>query len=146
MIALRWLRVAALAAGLAACGGDDEPTLENLSGQWSATRMEFTGVDNPADQVDVIALGATFDLNLNDSGGFAGTLTFPGEAPETITGTWSYTSDTLTLQEDDEPFALVFDMDLGNDTMTLSGADVEFDVDDDGVDEPATLTIVLVRD
>jgi hypothetical protein len=147
MRTLRLLATAVAIGAFAGCGSDsEEPSTENLSGLWNATAMVFTSVENTAVRVDVIAQGATFEINLNDSGGFAATLTLPGEAPETLVGTWSYTNDTLTLQETGASFALVFDLNLGNDQMTLTGADVEYDFDDDEVDEPATLTIDLVRD
>jgi hypothetical protein len=34
---------------------------------------------------------------------------------------------------------------LGNDTMTLTGANTEYDFEDNGTDEPATLNVVAVR-
>lgn len=145
MLTLRLLSAAVLALALASCGGGDEPSLESITGPWTATRMEFTSVATGG-RVDVIAEGATFTIDLSDTGEFFAALTLPGEAPETMNGTWSYTSDTITLQEVGSSGDLTFDLDMGNDAMTWSGADVDFDVDADGTDEPATLTIDLVRD
>lgn len=141
----RW-GLALIAAGLAACGGSDEPSMENLSGIWRATRLEFVNAANSSQRVELIAQGATLELNLNDNGAYRATLVMPGEPGEVTDGTWSYTSDTFTLQGAGASFSLVFDLDLQDDRLTLAGADAEYDFDDDGTDEPATLTMELVRD
>jgi hypothetical protein len=134
------------AAALVACGDDaDEPTDENLSGFWQATRAEFV-TEAPVQSLDLVAEGWTVTLNLNDAGPFVLTATPPAGDPEVIVGTWSYTSDTVTLQPEGASFAWVFDLDLGDDRMTLGGASVAYDIDDDEVDEETTLTLALVRD
>jgi hypothetical protein len=137
--------LASIGLAAMACGGSDTPSLESLSGIWTANRLEYVSVANPTIKVELIAAGATATLNLNDNGQYAATVTLPGQQPETILGTWSYTGDTLTLRESGSSGDMTFDLSLGNDVMTLTGADAEYDFDDNGVDEPATLNIQLER-
>jgi hypothetical protein len=135
------------AAALVACGGDDEPTVESLSGLWNATRAEFTAREGPAQSIDLVAEGWTVTLNVNDNGAFLLTATPPEGEVETIGGLWSNTSDTFTMSPDALPgVEWVFDLDIGNDEMTLSGGSVLYDIDGDDVDEEASLTLELVRD
>jgi len=145
MSPIRKLALAPVALAALACGGSDEPSVESLSGIWTVTKLEFVSTANPAVTVELIAAGATATLNLNDTGGYAVTVTLPGQAPETTTGTWSHTNDTLTLVETGSSGDMTFALSLGNDVMTLTGANTEYDFNDDGTDDPATLNIGLVR-
>jgi hypothetical protein len=145
MSQIRKLIFAPVALAVLSCGGTDEPSIASVSGLWTATRLEYVSVADPAVKVDVIAAGGTATIDLNDNGMYTAVITPPGAAPETTTGTWSYTADTFTLVETGSSGNMTFDMSLGNDAMTLTGADTEFDFNDDGTDEPAKLNISLVR-
>jgi hypothetical protein len=142
---MRGMTIALLGALGLACGGDDEPTMESISGTWTITSSEYVNAANSSERVDVIALGVTGTVNLNDNGQYAVTIEEPGIAPETLTGTWSYTADTFTLKETGSSGDWTFDMTIGNDVLTLTGANSEYDFNDDGSPEPAKWNIRLAR-
>lgn len=145
MSTVRIFAIALMGAAAIACGDDDEPSIESISGTWSIEKYEFVNAANTAERVDLVALGLTGTVNLNDNGQYVATITEPGFDPETVTGTWSYTADTFTLQETGSSGNSQFDMDVGNDVLTLTGADAEFDFDDDGIPEPAKWNVTLER-
>jgi hypothetical protein len=146
MAAMRMLAVAVLGALAVACGGDDdEPSIDSVSGTWSIAKFEYVSVANSSVRVDLVAEGMTGTVVLNDNGQYSATTTEPGFAPETATGTWSYTTDTFTLQETGSSGDWTFDLNVGNDVLTLTGADAEFDFDDDGTPEPAEWNVTLER-
>lgn len=145
MFSLRGLVIAMLGAAALGCGSDDEPSIESISGTWDIVKFEYVNVENSSQRVDLVALGLTGTVNLNDNGQYAATTEEPGFPPETVTGTWSYTVDTFTLQETGSTGDWTFDMNVGNDVLTLTGADSEFDFDDDGTPEPAKWNITLER-
>lgn len=137
----------ALAALMAVSCGDDAtaPDVDALAGTWNATRFEYVNAADPADRVELIGLGGTLVAQIQSNGTYSYVATFPGEAPETSVGTWSSTDDTFTLQESGSPFAFTFDMTLSGNTLTLTGADSEYDFDLDGIDDAAELNLTLVR-
>jgi len=137
-----WLGAAAAMA--VACSDDTGPSEDELTGSWLATKVELVSVANPATKVDLVALGGTVRLVLSASNTYTLTLVVPGEPQEVITGTWSASEDVLTLTDDDGD--LQFEMSLSGDTLTLSGADAEFDFNDDSIDEPAKVNLTLVRE
>ncbi|MBS1242166.1 MAG: hypothetical protein H6R40_1593 [Gemmatimonadetes bacterium] len=132
--------VGAAVALAVACSDDTGPSEDELVGTWNATKLEFVA---PGVAVDAIAFGATMQLVLGSNGTYTVTLGFPGEGTETETGTWSASEDVLTLSGSDGD--MQFDMSLSGNTLTLTGADGEFDVDDDGVDDPVTVNVTLVK-
>jgi hypothetical protein len=138
-----------LGLALAACGGDggSGPSSSDLAGTWRASRMEFVNAANPSTKVEVIALGATLTVQLSAGGAYTSTLTMPGEPAEVTTGTWSSSTDVFTLHWTEGGFIgeMQFDWTLSASTLTLQGADSEFDFNDDGVGEAAKLNLVLVR-
>ena len=145
----RFAFAAALAGALAlGCGGDEGTgpggiTIADLAGTWDATTATFEGVVGSG-FVDVIADGGSVTLTITGDGRFTFVLTLPGESPETASGTMHFEEDALVMTFDDDPSdAVFFIFFLSDDTLTLAGED-EFDFDD-GVDEPAILTLVLQR-
>lgn len=147
MRSLRTIPLVALLAAVA-CGDDDGtgPAPATLAGTWQATKVEYVLVANPNTRIDLVQLGGTATLVLESAGAFTAVSTFPGEPPFTSAGTWSASADVLTLSFISGQFGTwQFDMTLSGNTLTLSGADADFDVDDDGQDDPAKLNLVLVR-
>ena len=144
-----WKYVAVLTASLvlAGCGDDDGtgPSPESLTGTWQATKAEMVSAANPSLKIELISLGATLELVLSTNQAFTMTATIPGEPPEVQTGTWSSSSDVLVLKPSGQTFDWTFDMTLTGTTLTLSGAHVEFDLNDDGVDDEAILNLVMQR-
>jgi hypothetical protein len=145
MFSLRVLAIAVLGAAALGCGDDEEPSLESISGIWDIAKFEYVNVANSSERVDLVALGLTGTVNLNDNGQYVATTEEPGFPPETVTGTWSYSADTFTLQETGSSGDATFDLNVGNDVLTLTGANADFDFDDDGTTEPAKWNITLER-
>ena len=141
----RFATIAALTVSLA-CGGDGSgPSRDQFAGTWDATKLEFTNVANTSQKVDIIALGATFVIVLESTGDYQETLVVPGSAPENTTGTWSVSSDVITIKETGSSGDQQFNWSLSGNTLTISGANTDFDFNGDGVDEPAKLSAVLVK-
>jgi hypothetical protein len=127
------------------CGdGGTGPAEEELTGTWQATKMEFVSVSNPAQKVDVITLGVTANLALNAGGTFLLTTTEPGHSAETRSGTWSASTDVMTLKWT-TPFTgeWQFDMALSGGSLTLSGADAEYNIDGVGGDDPVKMNLTF---
>lgn len=141
----RIFAIALMGAAAVACGGDDKPSSESVSGTWSIAKFEYVNAANSSERVDLIASGYSGTVTLNDNGQYVATITEPGFEPVSTTGTWSYTVDTFTLQETGSSGNSQFDMDVGNDVLTLTGANSEYDFDGDDVPEPAVWNITLER-
>jgi hypothetical protein len=81
--------------------------------------------------------------------GCSGTFVWtpPGEPPRTVGGTWSASSEVLTPNvTGDFAGQMEFDKALTGDTLRLAGlAHLDFDVDRNGEDEEATLSMILWR-
>jgi hypothetical protein len=138
----KWLALTAVLAVGAACG-DQGPAIPDLVGTWDATKLEFTRVANPSQKVDVIALGATFWIALDADSTWLAVVTIPLSTPDTTTGTWSAGTDVVTLQEDGATGNQQFDYVLSGSTLTLTGANVDYDFGTG--DEPATLDVTAVK-
>jgi hypothetical protein len=139
--------IAALLAVVAACGNDDGsgPSTGELSGVWRATKVELVSVANSSVKVDLVSMGAVYTLTLGTSGTFTLAGTMPGEPADTRTGTWSASSDVLTLNFAGGSGNWQFDMELSGTTLTLSGANGSYDFNDDDQDEEAKINLVLTR-
>lgn len=144
--AKRMVLAAACASALVACDDGTGPSAEELAGTWNATKAELVSVANPSIRLDVVALGGTVQLVLNENKTFTLTSTLPGEPAEVASGTWSSSVDQLTLTFTSGLSGdMQFDMALSGDTLTLGGADDDFDFNDDGVEEPAKVYLTLAR-
>ena len=132
----------------AACGDDDStgPVNSSLVGTWDATVIQLTSVADPGEAVELVSQGASGRLVLQADGGFGLSVGVPGEPTEFGNGDWSST-DVLTLDfgEGDIQGRWQFDIDLNGNTLRLTGADTEWDFDDDGSEDPAKLNLTLVR-
>ncbi len=133
-------------AALVACSSSSSgPNPSSLTGTWTATKMEFVKVGTSATAVDLVANGATVTLQMMASHDYTLTVRMPGQADEVTSGTWSSSSDVLTMTMAGISGERQFDMNLSGNTITLSGANVDFDFNDDGIDEPAKLNMVLTK-
>ena len=120
------------------------PSPQGLTGTWQATKAEYVSVANPSTKVDIVAQGSTVTLVL-DTSTFTLTITDPGKAPKVTTGTWTSTTDTMTLEPSGMSGGWTFDMTLSGNTLTLSGANVLFDFGGTGTVQDAKLNLVLTR-
>lgn len=129
-----------------ACGGDGGgPSPSEFAGTWTATRFQYTNKANTAEKVDIIAQGATVVVVMDANGTYQMTLTPPGGAPGVTTGTWDASADILTIKETGMSGQMQFDYSLSGNSLTLSGADTDFDFGQDGTLEAARLSADLVR-
>ena len=137
------LVVSCLAFG---CGDDNPaaPATQEVTGAWRATKVEYVG-SGALGAYDLVADGAEIGLLLSADGTFRYTVTRPMANPQATDGTWNLGSDTMTLSPDGVPFAWQFDCTMASDVLKLTGADAEWDFNDDGTPEPAKLNLDLVR-
>lgn len=136
---------------LATCGSDNSFTApggvvdNTLVGTWRATRAEFVSVASPGVRAEIVSLGATLVISLDAAGGYTRTITDPGQRPDVQTGTWSATSDVLTLRPSGVTFTIEFDFTLNGSTLSVSGGHVEFDFNGDEVPDEAVLSASFGR-
>lgn len=145
----RTLLLGVLIPLLVACADDDDltgPVNNNLVDTWDATAIQLVSVANPGESVDLISRGANGRLVLQSNGDFGLSIGIPGEPTEFGNGTWSST-DVLKLDfgEGDIQGTWQFDINLNGNTLQLTGADSEWDFDDNGTEDPAKLNLTLVR-
>jgi hypothetical protein len=141
--------VAAILGAAAACGGGGDggggPSPSQVIGSWNVTKLLFVSQANPQQSVDRIAQGATAVMVIDANNGFTLTIT-PTTGPQEIqTGTWSLSGQIFTVTPTGMPFNWQFNIASTGTTIRLSGADVDFDVNNDGTDEPAKLTIEAAK-
>ncbi len=131
----------------AACGGGSSTTgpSPTLAGTWNATRAEFVSASNSSLRMEVVALGTAIVVTLDSAGTYTLRTTAPGTAPEIETGTWSASSDLLTLRATGQTGESQFNMTLSGSTLALSGGHRLFDINNDNVDEETILSMTLSR-
>jgi hypothetical protein len=142
--------VATLVLGLflaPACGGGGgsspaAPTPQTLEGTWRATKAQFVSVASSSRQVDIIAQGSTLTLVFSGTG-YTRTMTQPGQPPDVQTGTWSASTDMMSLKPTGVTWDIQFDMTFSSNNLTLNGGSVQFDFT--GTFEEAKLYMTLVR-
>lgn len=128
-----------------ACGDSTGVQVDDLVGTWNATVFEFTNIADPSQKVDAIATGGSMSMTVTAGGAISLNITFGGMT-ESTTGTISVDGSNVTITTDGPA-----DGDPASGTISLSGgtltinltSGVEFDFDDDGTDEPATVRIVM---
>jgi len=113
-------------------------------GNWDAGFYVITNTSNPVEQVDLIQEGLNLSLTIQANGNYSSTLTFPSDPSETETGRLTFVNNIVTVDpSDDDPFPMTYV--LTDSILTLVDSNSSFDFDDDGMDEPASETIILVR-
>jgi hypothetical protein len=143
------LALAVLVVVLSACGDKDtvvapDPSMAPLVGDWTATALVVTSVANPDVEVDIIALGAAFSLNIQPSGQYTAILLYAGQS-QTEIGKMSVSGNVLTLTTSyPEVTTSTAIFALQGDQLTMD-ADTEFDFNLDGTSEPALAHFELVR-
>lgn len=145
------LMSAALLAG-AACS-DDDPTgpddAELFVGTFVATSMIFTP-DGGGSPIDVIPFGASLTVTIDAQGDFSWTLTPPGQPAENEVGTLDVDASAHTVTVDfqdpeaDDIFA-DYSFSADGEVLTLQADDVQFDLNQDGVDDPASVQVIMER-
>jgi hypothetical protein len=135
-----------VAALLAACGkSPTAPSPQGLPGTWKATRAEYVSRTNASVRVEIVSRGTTLVLTLNANNTYTLAITDPGQTGQVLDGTWSSSSEVLTLKQSGTSGDTQFNMALSGNTLTLSGGHVLFDIENDGIPDEATLTATFVR-
>jgi hypothetical protein len=136
LIAITWL---------GGCGKKSPtgPSGQGLPGTWRATRAEFVSRANSSVRVEIVSKGATMTLVLDAARTYTTTVTNPGQPPDVVSGTWSSSTDVLTLKQTGRSGDSQFDMNLSGDTLTLNGGSALFAFDT--VFEEAVLNATFVR-
>lgn len=148
-------------AAISACDDDDDPigiTFSDLVGSWSAQSFVYASADNPALAIDVIGtLNGDLDLTVASNQTFTGTVNVPNLTPgplpiggslalDTGTGTVSVDFDAQTESYDlFEDFTADYQMSSDRNTLTWTYEGTTFDFDQDGDEEDAVVTVVLIR-
>lgn len=133
-----FLAGAAIAA-LGACEGATDITVENLLGTWNATAYVYSQV-NGSEQVDLIASdGASFTMTVEADGTTTSSFDNGQGSTSTDSGSFNVEGTTLTLG------GVAYTASLNGDRLTLTADGLQYDVDGDGTEEEATLTITLQR-
>ena len=135
----------AVAVGCSDSGDSTGPASpSDFVGDWLVTSYVVTNVANTSQSEDLTALGMTLSITFTETT-YSGTASFPGEATETFSGTYTISGDQLTLNETGELEPETMTYTLSGNTMTLSGLDDQYDFDGDGVEDPASWVMVLQR-
>lgn len=155
----------ALAFLLFSCSSDDDEDVQancgpsycvaDLQGTWNATRISFSycggGMIDPS-FVDIIEAGATATMVVQSNGRFTLTITFPDQTTESISGKIYFENNTwFAIQFDDDPpnDPTYFGDALSNNktVFELTGGPetAEFDFDDDGEEECASVSLRLEK-
>ncbi len=125
------------------CGDETGVETDDLVGTWDATKLEFTNPASPAQHVDLILDGWTYVLTLHADSTYDATLDDPDGPAEAITGVWEATIDVFRMKDDTEQWWQEFDLSRSGNTLTLTGADLNFDFGEGDVS--AKLDVVLVK-
>lgn len=135
----------ALAAALGCGNSATAPNPASFEGNWTGTKLEYVSTANPATRTDLVANGATVTLNFDATHGYTLTVKQSGQPDEVTIGTWSATSDVMTMTVNGMNGELQFDMRLTATTLTLTGANASYDVNDDGIMEEAKMNMSFSR-
>lgn len=142
------MSMVAAAVLLAGCGDDPvtvDAGIEALVGDWEATALIVSSVDNPTVRPDLIELGASFDLNVQPSGQYTAILVFALQSSTEI-GQISVSGSEVTLRPTFPPGqpATTGTFSVSGNALVIDGA-TEFDFNLDGTSEPALAHFELVR-
>jgi hypothetical protein len=139
-----------LVLALGGCDEDDllgpnDPALEPLVGEWRATSFRVEPTAAPALGFDVIEEGGRFGLDIEPSGRYAAVLEFNGLV-STELGTITVSGSELIQTPTDppgDPTTVNWEL-IDDDQLILTG-ESEFDFNQDGFPEPASIRIDLDR-
>ncbi len=128
----------------AGCKSPTGPDSASLVGTWNATKAEFVKAADTNTKVDIVTQGSTVSLVMSSST-FTLTITDPGESPVVSTGTWSSSTDVLTLTWSSGYVGEAqFDMALVGSTLTLEGGHLPHEFTP-GNPEEAILNLTLAK-
>jgi hypothetical protein len=145
----RWCVGAALAlltiSGIS-CGGSEvtAPPPEQVTGTWHATQVEYASTGTLG-SVDLVAGGGSGTLVVRADGTLRLTVTPAGADSVVTTGSWAMTAQVFSVTPTGLAWSWSWAMTLSAGTLSLTGANAEYDFNHDGVDEPAKWNMVFTR-
>ncbi len=128
-------------------GGPSNVTLANLVGSWIGDEFEFTNQENPAESVDLVAIGAVVTLTVAGNGRYTIGAAAPfGSGADFIKGAMLVEEGVLLVTDDESPGeTAAFSVQLSGGMLTIFTDEVDYDFDapPDGITEPAELRAVF---
>ena len=119
-------------------------TSSDFEGDWVASQWELSDPYGVHSAYDMVGDGGSFSLTINSGGTFSFSMTFPGESVENGTGTWEIFGDLLLLTDNADGYISAMQYTVGTDMFTMFSNNDGWDFDEDGMDEPALLDIIMV--
>jgi hypothetical protein len=137
------LLVAAVATACSKESTAPDPAVAPFVGDWAADTLILTSEADPQTSLDLVALGATFTLNVQPSGQYTAILIYSGQS-KTEFGKLEVSGQTLTLHptSSDPPTAGTYS--FNGDHLIVDG-ETEFDFNLDGTMDPARVHFDLVK-
>ncbi len=135
----------AIAVGLAAlaCGNATGVDPEDLVGTWSAFTAIATNPADPSETADLVALGVSLTFVIEANGRIETIFEFQDIVDRDF-GTLTVTDGEFTLLIEGRP--LTGTISRRDDTLTIDIiTGMEWDFGDDGLDEPATMLLEMLR-
>lgn len=128
------------AALLGACGGATDITVENLEGTWDATAYVYTNKANTSQTADIVALnGATMVLTVQPNGTTTSTFNDGKGGTSSNSGSFNAQGQALTLA------GVTYQASLEGSRLTLTNDSGQYDFDNNGSTEAATVRITIRR-
>lgn len=144
---LRWTSAAMIALTLS-CSDDgqnpDDPAAL-LQDTWVATRWTYVSDANASDTLNFVEEGVSITLTIG-AAEYDVEFTASG-ASDGFTGTYTVNGSSFVISDDGSGGAatIPFAFSNGNNTLTMSDPNTNWDFDDDGTDDPATLFMTFTR-
>lgn len=148
-----------LLVGLVSCSEEGEGpdcslqgtvlSISDIIGNWTATSAIFSATSGSTNlDVDVVAEGGTVSLSIQSGGGFTLNISESGTASDISSGDFCFDEDLLVVLfdgdalDDWEYFGI--QLNSGTNVLTINGP-AEFDFNDDGNPDQASVSLTLVR-
>ena len=143
----RFAFLALLLVVLAGCGKDKTvgPKPTQVVGVWHATMVQFVSKSDPNQRVELISAGHVVTVEIGGDQAYTYIDTPSGGSPDTTTGVWKLDGDMFRVNPTGMPYEWAWDVSVSGGTLSLKNADMEYDVNDDGLREMAKQTMVLVH-
>ena len=122
------------------CSDSTGLSAEQLNGTWNANEFRYTSPADPTQTVDIISSqGASFTVTVASDSTVSTVMDDGQGGSSSDSGTFDATASVLTLG------STAFTADRAGDRLTLVDTASSYDFDSNGSDDPATLTISLIR-
>lgn len=122
-------------------------SMADIAGTWNAQFADFEELEVRDSGFEVINLGGTFTMTVQDNGRFSAIMTIPGEPTEQFNGQLGFDGFNLVMLEDgdgpgDEAY---FNMEITSEGLWNLDGDILYDLDGDGDFENVILRLRMER-